>query len=320
MKPQALALCVGIIGAGIVGGQTTAAQEIHCSGPRIIRVTKTEKPELAPTALASVQFMIVLDFDANVPANFRTVIQHAADEWTGILLTRGVNPAQYHVDVRLGIPLHANALAETATCLDDDDSLDHAEIVIRPNLLVFNSVWYVDPNPADDTEFAQNPPAGHDLLSVVRHELGHALGWTGATDLPRIGNLVAGGVFDPDRLNIAVVDDASHADPEEHPEELMQPGIGPSTRRAIRLYPTAALPARAFQYVIPMRFVDPNYLGVPHGSASHPYRFVDVADQTAAPGIPILLAPVAHTIDSGTSLMFQREWFSARGGAMISTP
>jgi len=38
--------------------------------------------------------------------------------------------------------------------------------------------WFIDPTPADDSEFASGAaPAGMDLLTVVMHELGHVLGF-----------------------------------------------------------------------------------------------------------------------------------------------
>ena len=122
----------------------------------------------------------------------------------------------------------------------------------------------MDATPADDVEFASNPPAGFELLSVARHELGHAFGWTESS---RVTTLVSGGIFDTSRLNIAVVDGGSHANGGEHPNELMQPSIGTRTRRGIALYPTAAMVSRAYEYRIPMNFVDPAFGGTPTGSA-----------------------------------------------------
>src|SRR5205814_8266152 len=63
--------------------------------------------------------------------------------------------------------------------------------------------WYVDANPATDDEFSQKPlPEGYDLLSIIRHEVGHAVGWTGTS---RVTKLVGNDVFDSSRSNIAVL-------------------------------------------------------------------------------------------------------------------
>ena len=63
--------------------------------------------------------------------------------------------------------------------------------------------WFVDPTPANDSEFAgrKPPPAGMDLLTVVMHELGHELG------LPDL-------------------------DPATHPGDVMAEGLAPGVRLA----------------------------------------------------------------------------------------
>ena len=53
--------------------------------------------------------------------------------------------------------------------------------------------WFVDPTPANDSEFAgrKPPPAGMDLLTVVMHELGHELGLPDLDATAHPGDLMA---------------------------------------------------------------------------------------------------------------------------------
>lgn len=166
----------------------------------------------------------------------------------------------------------------------DTGDLSHSEIRIDPNFL-----WFEDPTPGDDSEFPGGGPPGFDLLSVVRHEIGHAVGWVGDFS-QRVAIHLVDGSFDPGRLNIATVDQGSHSNPSVHIGDLMIPSIGTSTRRSITLYPNAALTARAFFYTIPMRFGDPDYVGPETGSANEPWNTMAEAFSLTPAAIPILLA------------------------------
>jgi hypothetical protein len=150
---------------------------------------------------------------------------------------------------------------------------------------------------------------------VARHELGHAFGWISHSD--RVGSLVAGGTFDAIRLNIGVVDGGSHADPGAHHAELMEPRIGLGQRRGIALYPTVALVSRAFEYRIPMRFVDPAYPGDASGDAWAPWRSFTEADGGTPADMPLLLAPQTFTVPRGAQFSTRHVIQSARGGAVI---
>jgi hypothetical protein len=289
------------------------AQEIRCPGPRVILGAT---PKAARKALSSTRFSINLQFDANVPPDFGTVVRQAAAEWSSILLTSGVNPETYDINVSLGAPPDPAAALATVYFNQDDGTLDRSDIVIRQRL-GFPYTWYVDPTPADDVEFTGTPPSGIDLLSVVRHELGHAVGWIGTK---RVTSLITGNVFDASRLNIGYLTNGDHADETVHPKELMVPSIGSSTRRSIGLYPTVALVARAFEYEIPMQFVDPAHSGSETGSAWKPWRILYYAEASTPVDWPILLAPVTHHVPPNTFLSRRHTWHSARGGATVINP
>ena len=194
---------------------------------------------------------------------------------------------------------------------------ENGDLLSASMTIYTNYIWYVDPNPADDTEFNSAPPFGYDLLSVVRHELGHAVGWVGTS---RVNNLVTGSAFDPSRLNIGMQPgDNAHADASAHPGEVMQPSIGGSTRRAIQLYPTAAMVSRAYEYLIPMHFIDPAYGGTQTGTAWQPWRTVSLASAQSS-GLPLLLAPVTHLVSRGQTFQTPHRWEAARNGASVVAP
>ncbi len=93
-------------------------------------------------------------------------------------------------------PIVAQAKALWANALGNDSrlsSLDTVQIKVSDlpgdvlGLTAGNTIfidtnaaghgWYIDPTPADDSEFTRGPkPAGIDLLTVVTHEMGHVLG------------------------------------------------------------------------------------------------------------------------------------------------
>lgn len=304
---QALVISAYWLLASPAAGQTPEA-EWHCKGPNVVMVPDHVEPVFAP---ASGGFTIVVTFDATVPAAHRPVIQFAINEWDAVLQSRGVNPANYPITVRYGAPSDGALATTTTTFGIPSGNLRSAVMVVDPN-----QTWYVDPNPADDDEFSANPPpAGFDLLSVVRHELGHALGWLGAGN-GRIDPLLSGNVFDPVRLNIALTADG-HADANAHPGELMQPRIGTRTRRGIAAYPTVALVSRAFEYQMAMHFVDPAFSGSPIGSAWRPWRSFQEAMNNAPAGVPLLLAPTSFTVPAGATFSASHTVLSARGGATI---
>jgi len=101
------------------------------------------------------------------------------------------------------------------------------------------SGWYFDPRPDDDFEFtnptaafaASGGPAGYDLYSTVLHEIGHTLGFSRIYGIDRF---LSGRTFLFADGTTAMMDaDKVHTDAVRHPDDLMNPTIGPNTRSTI---------------------------------------------------------------------------------------
>ena len=126
--------------------------------------------------------------------------------------------------------------------------------------------------------------------------------------------------FDPARLNIEYETPTGlHTTAASHPNDCMNPTIGTGMRRPISLYPDAALVARAFEYDIPMRFVDPAAGGSAlTGTANQPFN--TVAQAMTSPNV--LFAPVTHHVPVNflASPSGLRMWSAARGGTLITAP
>jgi len=260
-------------------------------------------------------FSVLATFDANITAAQRTVIQQAVGEWERIILTRGFTPAGYPITFSNG-PLAGGTLARaTVSHYVPSGDLISTEIVFDDD---GSTTWFVDTTPANDSEFSPTPPAGTDLLSVARHEIGHAVGFI---DTPRVTGLLSGNTFDPSRLNIAAVDSGGHSDPDLHVNDLMVPTIGASTRRAISLYPDSALIARAYHYDITMRFVDAGYWLTGGGSANDPWSSFTRAVSLTPAGQHLLVVPGTYQEPMPLVLSVPMTVSAARGRkATIGSP
>jgi hypothetical protein len=262
-------------------------------------------------------FTINATFAANVTAAQRAVFQQAINEWTAIIRTRGFTPSNYPITFTNG-PLSGTLLANTTTTFNSSSGdLISASITFDND---GTSTFYVDPNPADDTEFnvtpPATPPAGTDLLTVARHEIGHAIGWINAN---RVTNLSSGNVFDAERLNIAMTTmGGQHTDPTVHTNDMMVPNLPASTRRSISLYPAAAMLARAYFYDITMRFVDGAYVGTETGSANQPWNTVREGAELTPDGMQLLLMP--RTYHEAVPLSRRMTITVARGGSAVIGP
>jgi hypothetical protein len=257
-------------------------------------------------------FSINATFNANVTIQQRAIFQQAINEWTAIIQTRGYTPGNYPITFSNG-PLMGTTLAVTTVTFNSSNGNLISATIVFDNRPV--TTWYVDPNPANDVEFNGTPPAGFDLLSVARHELGHALGWSNTN---RVTALLSGNVFDPTRFNIGTVSTGGrHTDPSIHPNDVMVPSIPPSIRRPISLYPTATMVARAFFYDITMKFVDSTYSGAETGSANKPWNTVREGVNLAPFG-QLLLAPGTYNETVPLTLSRAMTIRTARGnGAVI---
>ena len=287
---------------------------MDCPGPALTVLERA--PEHLQFQAGGTTFTIVPQYDSTVSQAQRRVIQQAITEWNIILRSRGVNPGTWTIPITY-MGSNATRLAQAAVSW-----LEPGGVLASASINIFtNHAWYIDTIPNDDVEFETNPPPGFDLLTVMRHELGHAVGWLGPSGKvnSRTSTLVSNGVFDAARLNIGVVDGGDHADPAAHPGEVMEPSLGQSTRRPIRLYPTAALVSRAYEYAIGMHFVDPAYTGTETGSAWQPWRSLPVAT-VGSPEVPLLLAPTVHHVPAGQVFATPDRWDAARGGARIVAP
>jgi hypothetical protein len=152
------------------GGSGAAALFIRSRGAQFGLI---EVQIHAQSAHASLGLSIGLTLTA-VNAARRAVFEQAFADWESLILAGGniSSPYTARIGYRRAVPFGGLASASPLT----------SNGVIVGGFLDFDSseAWFEDPTPANDSEFAGGGgPAGIDLLTIARHELGHALGWVG---------------------------------------------------------------------------------------------------------------------------------------------
>jgi hypothetical protein len=254
--------------------------------------------------------------DTFTPAE-RAVVDQAITIWNGIVtnLHNGSNVLRVTITggSQSGLDLGPGTLGETEVNVGNYQPTS-ASIRIAANTAIG---WYVDPTPADDSEFTQptaspyaadGGPNGSDLLSTVLHELGHALGINGANarftshETPGPGQDFT--YHGSSGVAAELAPDEGHLASSAQPLDLMTPEV----RDGRRLLPSlldVQLLVDAYGYTVNLP---------PQVSAAHSAPIVPVTPPTeptvpllpttpdpTTPATPIDLVPV-DTSSSGTDL------------------
>jgi len=125
----------------------------------------------------------------------------SADQLTEAELSPMVAEAKALWDNALGNDSRADSLEGLQVEIADLPG-DILGVTIGNTILIDNDAagygWFIDPTPADDSEFAKGPkPKGMDLLTVVMHEMGHVIG---LTDVSAARNSMSGSLDEGVRL------------------------------------------------------------------------------------------------------------------------
>jgi len=225
-----------------VNDSTKINKEVGICGGVFLKIV--ELPEIAAKPSQGV-FSIDESFE-NFNLGQQIPVYYAIREWEALIDSSGFNRSNFPITFRFG-PLDPNGvLAVTVPTADGNGNLLSAEITFDND---GSTNWFIDNSPEDDSEFLSGDlPQGVGLLSVTRHEIGHALGWNTSE---RVTVHLSGNTFDQSLLNIATTTEGGlHTDPNVHVDDIMVPAIGTGVRRSISLYPSVAMMSQSFHYWI----------------------------------------------------------------------
>lgn len=270
------------------------AQNGNCGGVEV-RYTNEIVPNFAPFG----PFNIHPEYNENISNAQELVIEHAVEEWNDLLESNGVNPSNYEIKFRNGSLSSISILAKAITTYNTGSgNLVRAEVIINDSPLIN---WYIDSTPESDSEFNDDNSLGIDFLSVIRHEIGHAVGWVKHnTRIDDLVNIIPqeGLTFDEGKLHIGLNADTSHTSPIHHPNDLMNPGIWAGIRRDISLYPNATLLSKAFQYEVKnLRCVHSSGSNTDGGHVFEPWKTFEKGVQDSPSNFTLLLLPGTYIED-----------------------
>jgi hypothetical protein len=196
---------------------------------------------LAPPAHAFLVAPVYDDPDAWSPAE-QALVTRAISDWS--VVTANTAPAQ-HMNVNF---IHVNAPGAAYLGQWQFGGVIPTAFPYSPGLV---HTVYVNTAYADLMSFAADAPAAdrYDFLTIIRHELGHALGFTDRLYLDngvdRWASHISGSTFDPGGLDVPLRADGTHVD---LPGDLMYYQLSKGVRKDISSTDIAML-SLAYGYV-----------------------------------------------------------------------
>jgi hypothetical protein len=300
--------CLSATVLALLFPSTVIGQEIP-EGHRRCTVVRTviEAPVAEAPSAPSGGSPLVIDatFDASVTDEYRVVIDQAIAEWETAIVEADYIQNPLPVSFKFE-PINPLGVASV--------SGNGLGKVLKVNIRFDSDTnWFVDPTPADDSEFGvggKGGPAGFDLLSVARHEIGHGVGFMGSSI---VWNETEDGVFDAGGVHIEMTESKGHCLASAFPGDLMNPSIGAGTRRWISGYPNLALLASAYGHDVAVNFIDDSATGTQDGSLDHPWDHI-----LDGPSYwPTVVFPGSYPNSGGSIFNGHRQFEAVHGGTVI---